>query len=149
MEDKYRPRLSDLVREQVQDEIDISEMKKFGFLIGGVLAAIGALTFWRDHILAARLFGAVGLVLIYLAATRPAALAPFHKGWMKLAHALGWFNTRLILTVVFYLVLTPVGLLLRILRKRPLILHWDKDAPTYWQEREKKPFDPRQCEKHF
>ncbi|MCE5270112.1 SxtJ family membrane protein, partial [bacterium] len=71
------------------------------------------------------------------------------KLWMKLAHALGWFNTRLLLILVFYLVLTPVGLLMRLFGKRPLSLGWDKDAPSYWIEREKKPFDPAQCEKHF
>ncbi len=149
MEDEYRPRLRDLVREKVESEIDIAEMKKFGYMVGGVLVAVAALAFWRHHLLAARLCGPVGLVLIYMAGSRPAALAPFQKLWMKLAHALGWFNTRLLLILVFYLVLTPVGLALRVFGKRPLSLTWDKDAPTYWIEREKKPFDPDQCEKHF
>ena len=53
--------------------------------------------------------------------------------WMKLALALGWFNTRLILGLFFYLCLTPIGGAMRLAGRDPLRRRWDPAAPTYRQ----------------
>ncbi len=76
-------------------------------------------------------------------------LRPLYLGWMKFAFVLGWLNTRLLLGVFFYLVITPTGLLLRILRKDLLDQRVDRSAKSYWKLREVKPFDPKQCERLF
>ena len=149
MEREYRPRLRDSVEKAGKPAVDPREMKKFGYPVGAVLLLIAGLTFWRDHLLAARIFGGFGALLVLLAVIRPVALGPIYKVWMKFARALGWFNTRLILALVFYLVITPIGLLMRLLGKRPLSLQWDSQAPTYWLPRDKKEFNPAQYEKHF
>lgn len=149
MEREYRPRLRDRLCEDDKAFVDAGEMRKFGYPVGAVLLLIAALTFWRDHMLAARIFGGAGVLLVFFALVRPAALAPVHKAWMRFARALGWFNTRLILVLVFYLVLTPISLVMRLLGKRPLALHRDSGASTYWQPREKKEFDPARYEKHY
>jgi hypothetical protein len=76
-------------------------------------------------------------------------LRPVHAVWMKFAHALGWVNTRLLLGLFFYLVLTPVGLVLRMLGKDLLQRRIDRSAPTYWVARESAPFDPERYERLF
>src|SRR6185503_10451427 len=54
------------------------------------------------------------------------------RQWMKLAGVLSWVMTRVILSIFFYAVLTPVGALMRLLRKTPLDLAWKDGKDTYW-----------------
>jgi len=63
-------------------------------------------------------------------------LKPIYLGWMAFAYVLGWVNTRLILGVFFYLVITPVGLIMRLLGRDPLLRKFDRSAVSYWVKRE-------------
>jgi len=65
----------------------------------------------------------------------PFILRPIYVGWMKFAFVLGWINTRLILGIFFYLILTPVGLIMRLFGRDPLHRKFDRDATTYWAKR--------------
>jgi len=126
-----------------------SDYRKFGVSVGCVLLVFSALMIWLTKPTAAWVLGAAGAFLLLAGLALPAALALPYRAWMGLAHALGWFNTRLLLIVVFFLVLTPLGLLIRLLGKRPLDMKWDPEADSYWIPREQSPFDPKRCEKHF
>ena len=68
---------------------------------------------------------------------------------MKFAHALGWINTRLLLGLFFYLVLTPAALILRLLGKDLLHQQVDRSAPSYWIKREPVQLDPERYERLF
>jgi hypothetical protein len=68
---------------------------------------------------------------------------------MKFAFLLGWLNTRLLLGVFFYLILTPIGLLLRLTGRDLLDRKIDPAARTYWSKREVVPFDPERCERMY
>jgi hypothetical protein len=68
-----------------------------------------------------------------------APLRRLYDRWMVLVRALAWINARVILTVVFYLILTPVGLIRRVMRYDPLNRRLDPDAPTYRVPRERRP----------
>ena len=59
MEREYRPRLRALVHEKANPKVDPSEMRKFAYPVGLALAVIAGLSFWRDHLFAARLFDVV------------------------------------------------------------------------------------------
>jgi hypothetical protein len=100
------------------------------------LAVLAALGFWRGKPAWPYLAGlCVFFVLFGLAF--PRLLAPIERAWMKLARAMGTAMTYVVLALAFYLVLTPLGLLLRILGKRPVTLGFDPGATTYWSEVEK------------
>ncbi len=58
--------------------------------------------------------------------------------WMKFAHALGWVNTRIILTIVYFLAITPVALFFRIAGKDPMQRSFE-DVGSYWMKRERMP----------
>ncbi len=60
-----------------------------------------------------------------------------YRGWMAFGEILGWFSSRLILIFIFYLVFTPIGLLLRILGKSLLDLRFPDSKPSFWQKRSK------------
>jgi hypothetical protein len=62
-------------------------------------------------------------------------LRPFHKLWMTLALLMGFVMSGVILTILFYLVLTPIGLVARIVGKKFMPLGFDKNASTYWEKR--------------
>jgi saxitoxin biosynthesis operon SxtJ-like protein len=126
-----------------------SDYRKFGISVGCVFLVFAALTVWREHFTAARVLGSLGSFLLVAGLALPVALAWPYRAWMAFAHGLGWFNTRLLLVLVFYLMLTPLGLLMRILGKRPLNLEREPEAESYWITREQTPFDPGRCEKHF
>jgi hypothetical protein len=76
-------------------------------------------------------------------------LRPLYIGWMAFAFVLGWINTRLLLGVFFYLILTPIGLVLRLGGKDLLDQKIDRSARSYWKKREKQAFDPARYERLF
>ena len=132
-----------------REEEQVSDYRSFGLWVGGAFCALSALLCWKGFPTVFKITAAIGGLLVLAGLLWPVALKYVYRGWMKFAFAAAWFNTRLILSVVFYLVMTPVAVLLRLLGKRPLVLGRDKQASTYWIRREKVPFDPKRYEKHF
>jgi hypothetical protein len=94
--------------------------RSFGISVGTFLCIVAAVFFWRGRNGRAEWTGAIGVLLLAFGLIRPVALRPISDPWWKLAAALGWFNARLLLTVAFGLVLVPLGLLWRVMRKDPL-----------------------------
>ena len=90
-----------------------------------------------------------GLGLFALSRFAYPLMKPIHFVWMKLALALGWISTRVVLGVFFYVILTPVGFVMRLFGKDLLNQHLDRSAPTYWIKRETKPFDASSYERLF
>lgn len=89
--------------------------RQFGLVVGGLLLALGlVLLTWRHRTTAGAVLAAPGAVLLLLAAFAPSLLAAPHRGWLKFSHVLGTVNGFLFLSIVFFLVLTPLGLLLRL-----------------------------------
>jgi len=82
-------------------------------------------------------FLAAGVLLLVLNMTWPAAYKPAAKLWFGLSHLLGTVMSKLLLGAVFFLVLTPMGLLRRLLGKDPMqARRWKKDAASVFRVRE-------------
>jgi hypothetical protein len=94
--------------------------RSFGLSVGGVLCVIAAALVWRGRVTRAEWAGGVGAVLVVLGFLRPSLLKWPSAAWWRFAKALGYINARILLTVLFGLVLTPLGLLWRITGKDPL-----------------------------
>jgi hypothetical protein len=124
------------------------EVRNFGWLFAGVGAVIGAYLAWKGS---ATWVWAVGGGVCFLGAGLIAypILKPVYVLWMKFAFVLGWANTRLILGLFFYLILTPIGLIMRMTGKDPLSRRLDRSAATYWVRREPETLDPRRYENLF
>jgi hypothetical protein len=104
----------DFVRSEIAEiESDRRKLRSFGFVMCGALAALGTFIAWKGDwsvtttvlILAS---AAAAMSLAALAA--PGLLRPVHRAWMAVAIVLGFVMTRVILGVVFFLVITPIGL---------------------------------------
>lgn len=109
-----------------------SQERSFGFLVGGAFALLAGLQTWRGHGSLAAVFTAIAACLIGAAFVQPAWLRVPNKLWWRLAHVLGWVNSRIILSVFFLVVLTPVAVLIRLLGKDLLRLRQWKKATTGW-----------------
>jgi hypothetical protein len=106
--------------------------RSFGISVGLVLAAIGALSWWRGHEMAATLLGAMGGLLLMGGLFAPAVLRVPNRVWWRLAGVLGRINARILLTLFFFLVITPVGAVMRLLGRNPLQpLRTDTNWTTY------------------
>ncbi|MCA9116606.1 MAG: hypothetical protein KDA79_16100 [Planctomycetaceae bacterium] len=66
---------------------------------------------------------------------RPASVRLYYLGWMLVVFPIGWVTSHLILGVVYYFVLTPVGLILRLCGHDPMLRRADPSATSYWQKR--------------
>ena len=110
------------------------DLRKFGLTVGGVLAAIAALLFYFEKP-SAIYFAVIGGLLILFGALFPKLLRPLNRIWMSLAIILGFIMSRVILTILYYLVLTPIGLLAKLIGKKFMVLKYDKSAKTYWEKR--------------
>lgn len=120
-------------------DVSVGALRKFGLAVGAVFAGIGLVLVWRGGwewtAVRATLAG-VGSTLIVLGALVPPVLRPVYRVWMTLAFAMGWVMTRVILTVVLFGVVTPIGLVMRALGKDPLPKKPDPTMDSYWIVRE-------------
>jgi predicted permease len=119
------------------------DLRKFGLTVGGVLVIIAVFLFYFERP-AAIYFAIIGAILILIGLIYPTILKPLNKVWMGLAIMLGFIMSRVILTIFFYIILTPISLLAKIFRKKFMVLKYDKSAKTYWEKRSiihKKPID--------
>jgi hypothetical protein len=111
-----------------------SSNRGFGLTVGGICAAIGAVLWWLARPSAWGWVGA-GAALILLALARPGWLAAPNRLWMKLGLLLFHVVNPLVMAVLYYLCIVPMGLAMRAFRKDPLRLRRDSAAKTYWQNR--------------
>ncbi len=123
-------------------------------IIGGVLflANSGWFAFDVQHGTASngwKWFLGAAVVLFVLSRVAYPIMKPIHIGWMTLAFALGWINTRILLGVFYYLIITPTGLLMRLFGKDLLDEKIDRSATSYWKKRDLSKFDPRHIERTF
>jgi hypothetical protein len=94
--------------------------RSFGISVGAVLLLIGGYNLWRGSTSVGQVLAVLGAVLMVLGYVRPSLLKWPSAAWWKLALVLGYINARVLLTVIFALVLVPVGLLWRVIGRDPL-----------------------------
>jgi len=124
------------------------ELRRFGVTVAIPLAILAALGAWRGHSILPTLLGGLAAALGGLALGAPSLLGPVHTVWMRAAHALGWLNTRLLLILVYYLVMTPTGVVMRLVGRDPLDRRLN-DRPSYWVERKRYPEPRGSMERRF
>jgi hypothetical protein len=106
--------------------------RSFGLSVGGVLIAIAAVLLWRGRPVAAAITGITGALLVAFGYFAPAALKWPSAAWWRFAMALGYVNARIILTIAFLVILTPIGLIWRLIGRDPVARrrkHWPGWVP--------------------
>ena len=108
------------------------ELRSFGLIMAGMIALFfGLIIPWLWNIVLPLWPWIVSSIFLISAIAVPAVLRPVFIVWTKVGHVLGWINTRLLLGIVFYLVIAPTGILLKLLGKDPLKRKYDKNGLSY------------------
>lgn len=116
----------------------------------GVSGALLVIAFYQRSQGGARWLwlGMLGMALVLMLCALVAAplLQPVYRGWMRLGEALAWLNTRILLTLVFFLVVTPTGLVMRLFGRSPMET---RRRDSYWTDVEPHSYGDRHVEKQF
>jgi len=106
------------------------QLRSFGLILAGGFSVIGLAPLIRGHnirmwaLAVALVFGVLGLIL-------PQILKPVYRVWMAFGEVLAWINTRIVLTILYYALIVPIGMILRLNGKDPMRLKFDREATTY------------------
>lgn len=123
-------------------------LREFALTVGIAFGVLAALLFWRERphyvyfIPLSGLFILLGLIV-------PGLLKPVRKGWMTAAAGMGWVMTRVILTVLFFGVVTPLRFIAALAGKRFLDLTIDQSAESYWVRKDPAAAEPEALERQF
>lgn len=131
--------IKDVVHELKSLDFSVKSLRKFGITIGIVFVIISVL-FWYSELVRI-VFLSSGSILLICGIILPARLKTIYKFWMGLAFALGWIVSRMILTILFVFVMTPIGLIARLFGKKFLDLKWGDSKNSYWIVKENKEID--------
>ncbi len=117
----------------------VKQLRSFGLTVGAVFAGIGL---WPliVHRVELRSWALIlAALLVAPALVYPRVLGPVYRVWMAVGQVLGWINTRIILGAIFYLLLTPMGVVRRWLGKKDIARDFEPDAESYRVPRQARP----------
>ncbi|MBE9116973.1 sxtJ [Lusitaniella coriacea LEGE 07157] len=113
-------------------QLDRKGLRNFGLLTGIIIAVLFGflLPLLRGHGLLL-IPWIIGGVLGLFALIIPNALAPVYRVWMRIGLVLGWINSRIILGIIFFLVVTPMGFVMRLFSRDPMTRKIETQLETY------------------
>ena len=127
---------------------DNKAIRDFGILIGIILLIIAGILFYKERA-SYELIIFFGIAFIGLGLGKPIILKPFYSIWMYFAVVLGWLMTRLILGLLFYVVVSPIGLISRLFGKRFLELKNSSINSSYWNYKDSSRISYQGFEKQY
>ena len=123
--------------------------REFGLIVGGVFVLLSGWWLYRGKFSnASHITVPLGSLLILLGLLWPRALVWPNQAWMLLAEGLSFVTTRIILGIVFFLIITPIGVVKRLSGWDPLDRRSDRRA-SYWKPYSERQRNPRHYEKMF
>jgi len=126
----------------------IKEIKQFGLTLTIALTVIRIIIMLKHgYVNQWLLYIAIGLFSISL--ILPKTLKPIYKVWMKVTTTISKVISFVILGLFFYLIITPIGLFMKIIRRDPLQRRFDRNTDAYWINRDAKLNDPKRIERQF
>lgn len=111
-----------------------AQARKTALVVACVLALVAAWSFYRGRATAAAVCGAIAIALTLAGFLLPSVARRFHVYWMKLAAVLGYVNSRVLLSLLFYGMFAPYGFVSRLFGRDPLRRRGRK-GESYWRER--------------
>jgi Saxitoxin biosynthesis operon protein SxtJ len=123
------------VKTSSSTEFTVRDGRRFGVQVGIAFLVLGAFLVWRDRSVPSAVAGSIGALLLLGGLLRPAALGPVYRRWMAIALLISKVTTPIFMGVVYFLVLTPTGLLMRVIGRNPIV-HASNEDGGYWIRRE-------------
>jgi len=116
-------------------KLDRTALRKFGLTLAIAFLLISGLFFFRHRHNFAVYSLAISFLFVIMRLAPVILLKPVYITWMRFAAVLGWINTRVILLILFYLIFTPLGFLMRLFGIDLLERRGNPD--TFWKKKEK------------
>lgn len=114
------------------------ELQWFGVIVLTAFGIIGAVAFWRfDSVRAASALWGAGSVIATAYYSVPTLRVPIYRLWMTATRPIGQFVSTALLGVIYFLLITPIAVVLRVFRRDALALRMDRGSGSYWT-----PHDP-------
>lgn len=131
-------------------DLTVKNLRKFGLYVGGVFILIWLFIFYNNYNnLLAWITGIIGTVLFLFGIFLPKSLKVPYKVWMSVAFLLGNIVSRIILLIVFYLIISPLGLAAKIFNRKFLDINYIAKKKSYWVIKENKNFENNSYEKMY
>ena len=113
------------------------QLRQFALLLALVLAGVAGWLAWKSHPVAWAVgVGAAAVVSGVIGVFRPGLMRVVYVVWMAAVFPIGWLVSHLLLAAIYYLVITPIGVMMRVFGYDPMQRRLDRQAKTYWKPRE-------------
>ena len=126
------------------DEVTTEQARKTALVVAAVFAVISAVLWYRGNMKGHVITAGIALCLMFIGFLAPPVAKIFHRVWYTIAFALGWVNSRILLTIIYFFVFVPYRLVSRIVGRDPLNIR-QPAGESYWHKREK----TRQAKEQF
>jgi hypothetical protein len=110
------------------------EGRRFAFSVGTAFLFLGGIAWWRDHHTTLAFLSGLGGGLLLAGLLAPGRLGPVYRGWMRFGLALSKITTPILMGIVFFLVIAPIGLVMRLFGRNPVSRR--ELGGSYWVARE-------------
>jgi uncharacterized membrane protein len=119
--------------ETLSSEVPVqgSSNRSFGYVFAGIFAFLGIVGLWHSQA-SAYWWLLAALAVFLLARFAAPLLSPFNRIWQRFGLALSWVMNPVLLAIMFFGVVLPTSIILRLAGKDPLRLRIDKSATSYW-----------------
>ena len=107
--------------------------RKFGLTLGIAFLMIAAISRWRGHDIPPLVAVVLAVVLIFAGLIAPTRLGPVERAWMGFAHAISKVTTPIFMGIVYFMVVAPIGVVMRVLGRNPL--RHAEVAGSFWASR--------------
>lgn len=108
------------VEGRVPARLSAAEGRRFGLTVGLAFLALAAVLLWRERTRTAMVLGALGALLLLGGLLVPTLMGPVERAWMAMALAISKVTTPVMMSIVYFVVMMPIGLLMRALGRTPL-----------------------------
>jgi hypothetical protein len=119
----------------MMEDKQLRSNRSFGTLFAFVFFVLGSVSWWKGRWTFPYLFGVAGLFGV-ITLLRANWLAPLNRAWMRLAEVLNRIMSPIVLGVMYYVILTPFGLAMRLVGRDPMRRRPEPNATTYWIARQ-------------
>ena len=106
--------------ETISARLTARQGRRFGVTVGVAFLVLAAVLWWRDRETGAVVVASIGGMLVAVGTVAPTTLLPVERAWMALARAISKVTTPLIMGIVYFLVIFPIGFFMRLLKRSPL-----------------------------
>jgi hypothetical protein len=131
-----------------KETVTAEQARKTALVVSAVLVLFALWNVYRVRFTVAVVLAGIAVLLTFIGLFIPVAAKAFHRFWMAVAGVLGYVNSRILLTILYYGLLTPYGFFSRLFGRDPLVRR-GPNRDTYWVKREKTRQTQQQFERLF